>query len=180
MPLKLFKRTYQKKLIPTPALFWQWQKDPFEHTHDKEQASLTDVYFATERQPSKNARFYNSKRDHVLHVGKASVQLGSEKTTWAQIVQESLKQKRKADPMLAVKSVQVFGSLWTASAEDSHKEKEQEESAAFAQDINQKLARSHSKDIYIFVQLFLTTLYRSTVNSRHNLERMVIRGRFKS
>ena len=155
MPLSFLKRTYQKKLIPTPALFGKGSVGPFINTPPRDKSSLSQIYYATERQKSNDVRFYNSKRDQVLHLGKASVSLGPEGITWEEIARQTLQQKRGCDMVVAVKDIHEFGHLWTASSNDEpQKEKERQQSALFAEDINQKLKRSQKKDIYIFVPGF--------------------------
>jgi esterase/lipase superfamily enzyme len=160
MPLFFKKRAYQKKLIPTPDQFLDPRNDPFEHTDEKEKSPSVDIYFATERQrvTSPSSAFYNAKRDHVLHLGTASVRIGPEGTRWEDLARQSLKQKRDRELLLEVTGIQEFGDL-VSSLPEGLINKDREElcrqlNASFTRGIDQKLKRSKQKDIYVFVPGF--------------------------
>lgn len=157
MALLFKKRAYQKKLIPTPDLFLDAVNNPFEHTDAKEKSSSVPIYFATERQRvASSSAFYNAKRDHVLHLGKASVRMGPVGTTWEDVSLQSLKQKRDRQLWLEVTEIQEFGDLVT-SLPEANKGQEglcRRLNASFTQEIDQKLKRSKKKDIYVFVPGF--------------------------
>lgn len=160
MSLFFKKRAYQKILIPTPDLFLGTKNDPFEHTGEKEKDPSVEIYYATERQriASPSAAFYNAKRDHVLHLGIASVRIGTAGTTWEEIARQSIKQKRERQLFLEVTGIQEFGDLVT-SLPEGLVNKDQEArchqlNASFTQGIDQKLKHSRQKDIYIFVPGF--------------------------
>ncbi|MEI8012062.1 MAG: alpha/beta hydrolase [Candidatus Omnitrophota bacterium] len=91
------KRAYQKKLIPTPDVFWDSASDLFQHTDEREKNPTVEIYYATERQRvvSASKYLYNAKRDATLHLGKASVRIGPSDATWDAVARQSLKQKRK-------------------------------------------------------------------------------------
>ena len=79
-------------LMPTPVLYQDSSIDPFAHLTPAQQSTTTQVFYATNRVPkiSKGSLIYSNDLDTNIHLGKATIRLGSPETDWDTLYKYSL------------------------------------------------------------------------------------------
>jgi esterase/lipase superfamily enzyme len=144
-------------LMPAPDVYEEGKIDPFIELGPIAEGSHPGILFATDRKPAapddKKYDYYTHERGGAVRLGIAQVQLGEgEAITWSEARQISLLKSRTDNYPLEVVGVENYGPLArTVSAMDETTEISDEPGQRFADEINRRLARSRSKDVYIYV-----------------------------
>ena len=153
---------HQLNPMPAPAVYEQTET-PFEAADVASTlagAGALDMLYATNRAPAtagegEDERYYSGERGYLLRVGLADIAFGDGDITWDEARRISLLKNRPGSFPLSVIDVQEYGilassiSVFTpmeiaATADDGP-------STDFVHQIEDRLARSKVKDIFIYV-----------------------------
>ena len=145
-------------LMPAPDVYDAGAIDPFTDTDPITQIPYEGILYATDREPSngegKEAHYLN-KRGFILRLGVGKIELGDENITWEEARKISLLKNRAANYPLKVNEIKEIGiladsySVFTRPPDLGPEASEPEK--IYADKINEKLAQSTRKDIYIYV-----------------------------
>lgn len=148
---------YQLDLMSAPEIYTDGGIDPFIDNDPISRESPPDVLFATDRAPAapgdERYRHYTNQRGHVLRLGIANVAMGhDESITWEQARRVSLLKNRTDGYPLRVSSVEEFGPLArTIRPFDEGIAPSEEPGRRFIAEIDRRLARSSSDDVFVYV-----------------------------
>ena len=155
--------------MPTPAVFWSGEVDPWGEVPGEDQSPWVSIFFATDRPAAGDAddRRYKNGRGPAVRLGEVRVRLGSSSTTWDDLVEASKTKKRPRALPLVQGDAREFGAL-TATVGDRAGVKDPalldpSGQQAFADAINHRLARSDRKNINIYVHGANVAFYDSVV-----------------
>ncbi len=158
-----------RSLMPTPAVFWSGEVDPWGEVADEDQSPWVSIFFATDRPAAGDAddRRYKNGRGPAVRLGEVRVRLGSSSTTWDDLVEASKTKKRPRALPLVQGDAREFGAL-TATVGDRAGVKDPAlldpaGQQAFADAINRRLARSSRRNINIYVHGANVAFYDSVV-----------------
>ena len=159
----------QRTLMPTPVVFQGGEVDPFEEVRPADRATTLDLYIATNRKPSQtrpaqgNPKWYfTDDLSRVLRLATVSVRLGDPPMDWTQLCEQSRRAKRSPNPVVRVEGMSEIGVLYTTAPprrdlpDPTGTADDREPAERFAREVNERLARSSDKDIYIFIHGFNT------------------------
>jgi len=143
-------------LMPAPDIYALGDIDPFSSLNPSKQFPYRGILYATDRAPAENgSQFFQNEPGNLLRVGIGHLQVGKENFTWEEARRISLLKNRAENYPLAVSDIERIGiidrsiNVFTDPALiPEHPEKARER---FIDLINQKLALSTRKDIYIYV-----------------------------
>ena len=143
-------------LMPAPKVYSEGIVDPFSDLGHKVITPPFDIFYATDRKPDrKGNRFYLNERGLNLHLGNAKAILGPGEYTWEEALRVSLLKNRTDKYPLQITAVEEIGVLdrtvTVFTPKDLIPDDPEAASEEFAQRVNDKLARSNRKDIYIYV-----------------------------
>ena len=144
-------------LMPAPDVYADGQIDPFTDNDPISRGVQPYILYATDRAPAtadqKKFEFYSDQRGHVVRLGAAAIELGIDETiTWEEARRISLLKNRADNYPLEISSVEEFGVLKESIRPfDSELDASDEPGQQFAAAINEQLATSHTKDVYIYV-----------------------------
>jgi esterase/lipase superfamily enzyme len=153
------KGPYWIDLMPAPDVYDDGAVDPFVDDNPIEDLPYGGVLFATDREPADEehrADHYQNKRGHVLRLGAARVELGPKGLSWEEARRISLAKNRTEEYPLRVKEVTEFGVLestvpWSFVEPSEIPPELLDGDEEFAQAIDDKLASSERKHVYIYV-----------------------------
>ncbi|OEU68635.1 MAG: hypothetical protein BA863_08100 [Desulfovibrio sp. S3730MH75] len=116
----------------------------------------TEIFYATNRAPAdSNSTQYSGERGGVLRFGGARVMMGKGGYTFEEVREISLLKNRSEEYPLSVTDVREYGlfskSLNSFYAEEVLKSGRTAQDDQFAKRINETLASSSRKDVYIYV-----------------------------
>lgn len=144
-------------LMPAPDAYGNGSFDLFIDNDPVSRNSQPEILFATDRAPAipgdKRYKSYSNQRGHVLRLGIARVEVGHDKAvTWEQARRISLLKSRGERYPLHVASVNELGPLrQTVRPFDEGIELNDEPGRRFIAEIDRRLARSASNDVFIYV-----------------------------
>lgn len=149
---------YQLDLMPAPQVYSQGTIDPFEDRNPIEDIPYQGILYATDREPADEAhpeQFYQNKRGHLVRLGVGHLELGKEGITWEEARRISLAKNRTESYPLRVNSITDFGILentvpWAFYNRDEIPDEVLDGDEEFIKAINEKLAVSKRKHIYIY------------------------------
>jgi esterase/lipase superfamily enzyme len=148
-------------LMPAPDIYDQSGLNPFSDRNPISKEATIDILFATDREPAtedNEEKFYRNERGYLLRLGVGNVQLGAKNITWDELKRVSLLKKRTDKFPLQVNKIHDLGILDTSFSVFDPPEMLAEQSITpanqFAGLINEKLARSQRKDVYVYVHGF--------------------------
>lgn len=149
---------YQRDLMPAPQVYSQGNIDPFEDRNPIEEFPYQGILYATDREPADEThpeQLYQNKRGHVLRLGVGHVELGKEGVTWEEARQISLAKNRTESYPIKINGATEFGILentipWAFYNRDEIPEEVLDGDEEFVKAINEKLAVSKRKHIYIY------------------------------
>ncbi len=162
------------KMMPTPTVFRTGEVDPFLALPDEFKSNEIEVFFATDRMPKSNppgpGASYGPRSGDVLRLGRAKVRFGSADSDWETIRHRSLDDRHLG---LTVSSVEEFGKLWTtipqtdpefmlAHASVFGDDQIRRPANEFIEAINERLAKTESKQVLIYVAGFNTKFADTT------------------
>ncbi len=116
----------------------------------------TEIFYATNRAPAvANSTQYSGDRGGVLRFGEARIMMGKGEHTFEEVREISLLKNRSEEYPLSVTDVHEYGlfskSLNSFYAEEVLKSGRTAQDDQFAKRINETLANSSRKDVYIYV-----------------------------
>ncbi len=144
-------------LMPAPDIYEDGDIDPWIDNDPISRGVPPGILYATDREPAepddKKYLNYTHQRGMVLRLGKADIILGhNPDITWEEARRISLLKNRSDDFPLQVGDVEEFGILAkTIRPFDRDFERSDEPERRFIQEINDRLAVSKRKDVYIYV-----------------------------
>ncbi len=158
-----------RNLMPTPAVFWSGEVNPWDEVSVEEQSPWVTIFYATDRPVSGKPidRRYRNGRGPALRLGEVKVRIGSSRVTWEELVEASMVKGRKKSYPLVQGDAREFGAL-TATVSDKAAAKDPDllnrsGQVAFADAINRKLANSIRRNINIYVHGANVAFYDSVV-----------------
>jgi esterase/lipase superfamily enzyme len=145
--------------MPAPEVYSDGIVDPFSNLDQNMQTPSYGILYGTDRKPDINGdRFYLNERGFNLRVGHARTELGSGEYTWEETRRISLLKNRTDKYPIRVTGVNEIGILersFTVFTPPEMIPNDPKRAAReFAEKINEKLATSNKKDIYIYVHGF--------------------------
>ncbi len=153
-------------LMPAPEVYTDEVITPFTDTTNVADAPYHGMLYATDRAPADpektkdpDEKFYANGRGHLLRLGIAEIELGEGNITWEEARRIALAKNRTDKYPLKVVDAEEFGILDSSFHPFVDKEllalKSHEPAKRFATLINNKLAISKQKDIFIYVHGYL-------------------------
>jgi esterase/lipase superfamily enzyme len=150
--------SHRINLMPAPEVYDSENINPFTDNTLVEWLPNSGILYATDRQPSAeddSERYYRNERGHVLRLGMADIAIGNATLSWEDARRISLLKDRGEEYPLQVTAVEEFGildrSVDVLMPPDIIPGDPREPARRFSQAINDKLAVSGQKDIYIYV-----------------------------
>ena len=174
--------------MTTPIVFEDGGVDPLADVVEAHRWNELPVFIATDRAPGLRqddppnwGHFYSNDRGYELLLARARVRIGDPDTSWPDLVAASRAAPRSWEPPTALTHIEEFGSagvLGEVGVRPLMRSRQAlfellddvEESAdpgpairTFVGEINEQLARSARKDVYVFVHGFNTTVRGNTM-----------------
>jgi len=158
------KETYKILFLPAPEVYSSGLVNPFTDNNPVENAPFQGILYATDRNPSQDdggtSRFYTSDPGGVVRLGIGYIERNGKELSWEEARQVSLLKNRTEDYPISVKGVHEIGLLDTTYSPFLDPalvpEKSRTPATVFSNMINEKLAVSTKKDIYVYVHGFKT------------------------
>ncbi len=151
---------HQLDLMPAPAVYEQTET-PFEAADTASTPAGTgtlDMLYATNRAPAsgdEEGRYYSSERGYLVRMGRADITFGDSDITWDEARRISLLKNRPGSFPLSVSGVKESGILASSVSVFTPQEiaatVDDGPSREFVREIENRLARSSVKDIFIYV-----------------------------
>ena len=151
-------------LMPTPVGLDRAGADPFTQTPPELRSTEVPVFIASnrgvaEQVPANSPSRFNDKRSQHMHLGVMTVDVGAGKFDWSTLEACSREDNRPDDPVVALRSIEDFGAMWTgATALDPDPALDKQVAEKFEAAVNAQLAKSPSKELFILVHGFNTTV----------------------
>ena len=149
-------------LMPTPVGFDRAGADPFAATAPGERATEVQVLVATNRKLHPDApagQRLGTERSVELTLGTMAVRIGDRDLGWDRLVELSREDDRPADPPVALSGVESFGAIWTGpDSLDPNPPSRKAAADRFIDAVNGALDRSGSRQLYLYVHGFNTTV----------------------
>ena len=149
------------ELMPAPAVFEAGRFDPFAQVPPETRRLETEILFATDRDPATASdleRHYASRRGYLVRLGRAQIRHGDGKLDWQTASRLSLEPKRKPPYRLQVGAVEEIGILAESASvftkPDLLPDDADAAAAVFAAAVDEKLSRSQSRDVFVYVHGF--------------------------
>ena len=148
-------------LMPAPAVFEDGAVNPLPEEPPLVSYDDFGMLYASDRKPSDNPElwpFYLNEAGFIVRLGRARVKAGPEGTDWEEVRSISLAKDRKGNYPLEIQSVHETGALFstysflTRSVPGSTVP--DEGGTKFAEVVNQRLAASGVKDVYVYLHGF--------------------------
>ena len=154
------------ELMPAPEIYTEGGLNPFTDTTNIADSPYWGMLYATDRAPADpnstddpEEKFYANKRGNILRLGIANIKLGGGEYTWEEARRIALAKNRTDKYPLKVIDVEEFGILdrsYHPFVDEKLLElKSPEPAQRFATLINNKLAISKQKDIFIYLHGYL-------------------------
>jgi esterase/lipase superfamily enzyme len=148
-------------LMPAPAAYEQSEK-PFgpAATTTPDGLGALDMLYATNRAPAAagyqgEERYYSGERGYLVRVGSADINFGDSDITWDEAREISLLKNRPGSFPLKVRGIQEAGILASSvsvfTPEEIAATVDDRPSRDFVRELENRLARSPVKDIFIYV-----------------------------
>lgn len=151
------KKPYQVSLMQAPDVYDASNINPFVDDDPIIKEAQPEILYATDRAPAstddKQYDYYTNLRGHVVRLGKADINFAyDDSITWDEARRISLLKNRTEEYPLKVSDVEEFGPLArTIRPFDEDIEPSEAPGNQFIAEIDRRLARSESKDVYIYV-----------------------------
>ena len=149
---------YEINLMPAPEIYGEEGVDPFIVSNPTANLPYSGVLYATDREPAgekDSEQYYRNERGHLLRLGLANIELGTGAMTWEEARRISLLKDRTGSYPLRVtvvreigvldRSISPFTDLSSIPVNPRGPAKE------FSSMIDERLALSRKKDIYIYL-----------------------------
>jgi esterase/lipase superfamily enzyme len=142
-------------LMPAPGIYSDEGFDPFVDESPIESLPDFSLLYTTSRKPAEEGdreRFYTNERGMALRAGVARVEVGRKDFTWEEARRVSLAKNRPDRYPLEVTEIRELGifesSIFTPNA---NPDSDHEVAERFATLIDERLAESSRKDVYVYV-----------------------------
>ncbi len=151
-------------LMPTPVGLDRTGADPFTQTPPELRSTEVPVFIASNRGvaehvPANSPDHFNDKRTQQMHLGVMTVDVGTGKFDWTTLEACSRLDNRPDDPVVTLRSIEDFGAMWTgATALDPDPSLDLQVAGRFEAAVNAQLAKSASKELFILIHGFNTTV----------------------
>lgn len=152
-------------LMPTPVGLDRTGADPFSCTAPSCRNPDVRVFLATNRAVNGGtvpADYYRNDRGDALRLGALDVRIGDGDLPWDRLVDLSRDDGRQDEPPVSLAKVDDFGAVWHPSLElravGSGAGVDPEVRDRFSKAITGALADSGSKEVYVFVHGFNTSV----------------------
>lgn len=149
---------YVLQLMPAPTVYQNEDFSPFSNDFNPESLPYRGMLYVTDRRPAGNGEpsdpadpYYVGKRGEGLRVGVASIQLGEGGFTWEEAKRVSMASERGEGYRLSVTGVDELGFLEPSIEPFIEAPDFPVADETFAALVNDKLAQSEQKDVYIYV-----------------------------
>jgi len=137
--------------MPTPVIYQNSVIDPFAHLTPEHKSPQTHVFYATNRAPksSNHESGYGNKLDSIVHLGRASIRIGTPDTDWDELYKSSLSSTEINSLPLTLEEIVEIAVLpvQDISAENILTQ----ELRTFLDAINSELAVAVDKEIMVYV-----------------------------
>jgi esterase/lipase superfamily enzyme len=144
-------------LMPAPGIYEEGKIDPWIDNDPISRGALPGILYATDRavaaEDDKKYAYYTHERGRALRLGEAHIKFGlDESITWEEARRISLLKNRTDNYPLEVESVEEFGVFEnTVAPFDDVNERSPAAGDRMIEEINERLANSRAKDVYIYV-----------------------------
>jgi len=144
-------------LMPAPGIYEEGGIDPFIDNDPISEGLQPAVLYATDRAVAapddRKYDYYTHERGGVLRLGEAHTRLGvDDSITWEEARRITLLKNRTENYPLEVTGVDEFGVLKsTVPPFDGQTERSDKPGERFAEEIRERLARSETRHVYIYV-----------------------------
>ncbi len=143
-------------LMPAPDVYEEGEIDPFIDNDPISRGVPPGILFATDRKPAeagdKKYDYYTHERGFALRLGKADIVMGrNPDMTWEEARRLSLLKNRTDKFPLQVGEVEGFCILAETVRPFDEFERSDSPKSRFVDEINERLAASERKDVYIYV-----------------------------
>lgn len=142
-------------LMPAPDVYADAAVDPFADTAPVESLPDFSLLYATLREPAGEGdreRFYTNERGRALRAGVARVEVGRENLDWEEARRISLAKNRPHRYPLEVSRVREIGVIESSIFTPVPLRRSEAEAVEeFASQVNERLAASRVKDVYVYV-----------------------------
>ena len=146
------------EMMPPPVVYAAGEVDPFPEVTDASLQEQSKLFYVTDRRPAANEdepTYYANERGYILRAGTVDIVADPPFSSWEELRAISMSEEISVKRVLKIKDAQEIGVLPVAntSLQPSVPERAdaQESGRVFAQAINNQLAESNQKDIFIYV-----------------------------
>lgn len=174
-------------LMPSPTLYTDTSLDPFADTASRSHIERAKLFFATDRSPAAPEdpqAFYNNERGYVLRTGVADVALTPAVETWEDIRRITLGATRDKTYTMRISDVQETGvmpfSVTRFMTSPPSQATMDAAGRTFARQINDHLATSDNKDIFIYTHGYNVDFDYATLVSKELQHFLGYQGAFIS
>ena len=160
-------------LMRTPLVVANGLLDPYENTPPELQTSDVPVFVAAPRELAERdgeaGSVYSIERSQPVRLGRGVVTIG-DGLSWGEITTESRALRRSQDVRVRFDSYEDYGTLWSShlapnygfTRDHDFAEIDRSASDRWITEVNDQLATSRQKQIYIYVHGFNTTFESNT------------------
>lgn len=150
----------QIELMPAPDVYGDGLLNPLPEENPFARIPYDGILFATDRSPATSEdpeQYYRNDRGQVLRLGLAEIQFGKREFTWQFARDISMLRSRSEEFPIRISKVEEWGHMsstipyWFDTSLISEEELPADASERFAEAINQQLAVSKKKHVYLYV-----------------------------
>ncbi|MDP5221061.1 alpha/beta hydrolase [Ruegeria sp. 2205SS24-7] len=174
-------------LMPSPTVFAEAAFDPYEDITAENFVQRSQLFYATDRLPAVPGdpqAYYNSERGHVLRAGVVDVQSDPPLASLEMLRHVTMTRDRSRNYTLSVSDVQETGVMpFSVTRYMDDPPSQQEMKAAglrFAQRVDDHLAASRNKDVFIYIHGYNVDFDYSTLVSKELQHFLGYQGAFIS
>lgn len=155
-------------MMPAPFIMEDGNINLVAQTPAARQSTDIDILFATDRKKTASGdadKYLSAHRGDAVTVGSVTIHAGSdEKTTWAELADDTLRAKPKQEHRLTLTKLEEFGKLYFTEPPAQFSEEktpattmpDRTPARQFALEINKRLDASDRKDVYLFIHGYNT------------------------
>jgi esterase/lipase superfamily enzyme len=138
-------------LMPTPVIYQNSLIDPFAHLTPEHKSPQTHVFYATNRAPksSNHESGYGNNLDSIVHLGKATIRMGTPDIDWDDLYKSSLSSTEINSLPLTLEAINEIAVLPAQNISTDNIMTP--ELRAFVDAINAELAVAIDKEIMVYV-----------------------------
>jgi len=148
------------QLMPAPDVYGDGLLNPLPDSNPFDQIPYDGILFATDRSPATEQdreQYYRNDRGQVVRLGLAEIQFGKKEFTWEFARHISMLKSRSEEYPVKITNVDEWGIMdstipqWFDVSLLSEDERPADATDRFADAINEQLAVSKKKHVYIYV-----------------------------